>query len=170
MTKPYSFSIFIANCFISGTHIKMALMAPVSSWIGSIHTSCSHILHTINEDERLATTNVERLPTSFPQLWWKSLLIHNSKVKSPDLEGCEHDGPYVTTSHEGNNTMDELGDLFWLMISKKLKDHTSQRNSNHKFAWLKYEVCWKEKNQILRAAKTKECLKTKDLNFKGDLA
>ena len=41
----------------------------------------------------------------------KSLLIRNSDVKSPDLEGCEHDGPKVTTSHEGDTAMDELGDL-----------------------------------------------------------
>ena len=70
----------------------------------------------------------------------KSLLIRNSNVKSPDPDGCEHDGPKVTTSHEGDTTMDELGNLLWLMISKKLKDHTSQRNSYHKFACLKYKV------------------------------
>ena len=170
MTKPYSFSIFIANCFISGTHIMMALMAPVSSWIGSIHTSCSHIPHTINEDERRATTNVERLPTTFPQLWWKSLLIHNSNVISSDPEGCEHDGPKVTTSHEGDTTMDELGDLLWLMISKKLKDHTSLRNPKSQVHCLKYTVCGKVKNQNLRATETKECLKIKELNLQGDLA
>ena len=67
--------------------------------------------------------------------------LRNSDEKSPNTKGCEYDGPNVTTSHEGNTTMDELGDLLWLMISKKLKDYTSQRNSNHKFACLKYEVC-----------------------------
>ena len=100
----------------------------------------------------------------------KSLLIRNSDVKSPDPEGCEHDGPKVTTSHGGNTTKDELGDLLWLMISKKLKDRTSQRNSNNKFACLKYKVCRKVKNQILRATETEECLKIKEFNLKGDLA
>lgn len=50
----------------------------------------------------------------------KSLLIRNSDVKSPNTEGCEHDGPLVTTSHEGDTTMDEIGDLRWLMISMKI--------------------------------------------------
>jgi hypothetical protein len=49
----------------------------------------------------------------------KSLLIRNSDVKSPDPEGCEHDGSKVTIPHEGDTTKDELGDLRWLMISMK---------------------------------------------------
>jgi hypothetical protein len=59
--------------------------------------------------------------------------FRNSVEKSPNIDGCEHDGPKVTTSHEGNTTKDELGDLLWLIISEKLKDHTTQRNSNHRF-------------------------------------
>ena len=78
----------------------------------------------------------------------KSLLIRNSEVKSPDPEGCEHDGPKVTTSHEGNMTKDELGDLLWLMISKKLKDHTSQRNPIHRFIEESEPTSYKDKRML----------------------
>ena len=71
----------------------------------------------------------------------KSLLIRNSDVKSPDLEGCEHDGPKVTTSHEGNTTKDELGDLLWLMISKEAqRSHITKELKSQVHCWM-YKVC-----------------------------
>ena len=50
---------------------------------------------------------LQRFRNSDEKVSWSTTL----KSKSPDLEGCEHDGPKVTTSHEGDTAMDELGDL-----------------------------------------------------------
>lgn len=100
----------------------------------------------------------------------KSLLIRNSDVMSPDPEGCEHDGPNVTTSHEGDTTVDELRDLLWLMTSKKAQRSHITKESKLQVHCLKYKVCIKVKNQNLRATITKECLKNKGLNFQDDLA
>ena len=45
--------------------------------------------------------------------------FRNSDAKFHDPERCEHDGSKVTIPREGDTTKDELGDLRWLMISKK---------------------------------------------------
>ena len=67
--------------------------------------------------------------------------FRNSDEKSPNIEGCEHDGPKVTTSHEGDTTKDELGDLLWLMISKKAQiSLTSKELKSQVHCWM-YKVC-----------------------------
>ena len=90
--------------------------------------------------------------------------FRNSDEKSPNPEECEHDGPIVTTPHEGKTTQDELGDLRWLMISKKAqRSHLCQRNHKSQDHCMMYKVSSKVKNQNLRATRSKECLKNKNL-------
>ena len=69
--------------------------------------------------------------------------FRNSDEKSTDPEGCEHDGPKVTTSHEGNTTKDELGDLQWLMISKNAQRSHMPKEHWSQFHCLVYKVSQK---------------------------
>ena len=163
MTKPYSFSIFIANYFISGTHIKMALMVPSSSWIGSIHTSCSHILLTINDDH-------EWWETYYNECWETSNNVFATLMTSLlILKGVSM---MVLMSQHHMKAIRlrislEIYCGWW--SQRKLKDHTFQRNSNHKFiAWS--TKCDEHEESILRPTWSQECLMTKILIFKGDLA
>ena len=81
----------------------MVMVVPDSSRDMSIHTPCSHDQFIIKGSWKLRDLQQ---------------CFRNSDAKSPDPEKCEHVGPMVTTSHEGDTTKDELGDLRWLMISK----------------------------------------------------
>lgn len=68
-------------------------------------------------------------------------------MKSPNLEECEHDGPIVTTPHEGKTTKDELGDLRWLMISMKAQRSHIPKEPQITRSWLEVQSVLNMKNQ-----------------------
>ena len=85
------------------------------------------------------------------------LCFRNSDAKSPEYEECEHDGPKVTSTHVGDTTQDDHGDLRWLMISNKAqRSHTSKEPQITR-SLLEVRSEPKVKNQKLRATRLQEC-------------
>ncbi|GJU55535.1 hypothetical protein Tco_1229249 [Tanacetum coccineum] len=83
MTKPYSSTCFIANCFITGSR-KDGDGDTSFQW-SQFTTPCSHLMLLIKD----IMTN-ERPTTQLP----------TPDKYSHDPEKCAHSGPKVTTSHE----------------------------------------------------------------------
>ena len=161
MTKPDSFFALLLTVSFQ-EQIYMAMELPSSSWIKSIHASCSQCQHVHSENH----IHDERLTIMLPQHWWNSdetlkQLWSNSDANSQVHEECEHDGPKVTTSTHVGDTMKDDIEIYggwWSQV--KLKDHKSKNNFRRSS---KYQSEATMKNQRLRANQVKRMLKTKEL-------
>ena len=136
MTKPYSFSIFIANCRISGkykdgdysTHFQMNRVIPCHMLTQTTLSQRRSFFLKRNLQQRM----MKRQTTTFPLLWyqvslsWRVWACWSKSQKSPLMKE--------------NTTTDDLGDLLWLVISKKAQRSHHQRNLITKIIAWRFKV------------------------------
>ena len=127
----------------------MEISLPISRWIMSFHATCSHGPLFHKEDpsswrRTLQRSMMKSQTTSFPLLWyrvslsWRVWACWSRSQKSPLMKE-------ITTT-------DDLGDLLWLMISKKAQRSHHQRNQIPKII-AKDSKCMLSEKSMLRATK-----------------
>ena len=132
----------------------MAMELPSSSWIMSIHVSCSQCQYIHSKDDIWWETH-NYASATLMQLWCK-LWCKVSRIWRMWAWW-----PKVTTSPHVGDTMKDDIEIYggwWSQV--KLKDHKSKNNFRRSS---KYQSEATMKNQRLRANQVKRMLKTKEL-------